>query len=70
MPKKFLQAGKIVGTHGVRGEMRAEVWCDSPEFLAKFKKLYTDKDGNGVVNVRSRAHGNICLVKADGIDSI
>ncbi|MBO5912022.1 MAG: 16S rRNA processing protein RimM [Clostridia bacterium] len=70
MPQKYLQAGKVVGTHGIRGEMRVEVWCDSPEFLAKFKKLYTDKDGNGVLLVKSRAHGNICLVKAEGIDSI
>ena len=22
MPKKFLEAGKIVGTHGVRGDLR------------------------------------------------
>ncbi len=70
MPDKFLQTGKVVGTHGIRGEMRVEVWCDSPEFLAKFKKLYTDKDGCGILTVKSRAHGNICLVKADGIDSI
>ncbi len=70
MPQKFLQAGKIVGTHGVRGEMRVEVWCDSPEFLAKFKKLYTDENGNSVLNVKSRAHKNICLIKADGIDTI
>ena len=70
MPQKFLRAGKVVGTHGIRGEMRVEVWCDSPEFLAKFKKLYMDKDGNGEFCVKSRAHGNICLVKADGIDSI
>ncbi len=70
MPQKYLQAGKVVGTHGIRGEMRVEVWCDSPEFLAKFKKLYTDKDGNGSLTVKSRAHGNICLVKADGIDTI
>ena len=70
MLNKYLQAGKVVGTHGIRGEMRVEVWCDSPEFLAKFKKLYTDKGGNGVFKVKSRAHGNICLVKADGVDSI
>ncbi len=70
MINKYLQAGKVVGTHGIRGEMRVEVWCDSPEFLAKFEKLYTDKDGNRVLLVKSRAHGNICLVKADGIDSI
>ena len=33
MKKQFLEAGRIVGTHGVRGEMRVEPWCDSAEFL-------------------------------------
>lgn len=70
MPKKYLQAGKVVGTHGVRGEMRVQPWCDGPEFLSSFKKVYTDKDGNCKLTVKIRAHGNICLIKADGIDSI
>ena len=30
MPKKFLEAGKIVGTHGVRGDLKVQSWCDSP----------------------------------------
>ena len=33
MKKQFLEAGRIVGTHGVRGEMRVEPWCDSADFL-------------------------------------
>ena len=38
--KKYLEAGKIVGTHGIRGEVRVDPWCDSPAFLAQFKTLY------------------------------
>jgi 16S rRNA processing protein RimM len=70
MPEKFLKVGQIVGTHGVRGEMRVQPWCDSPQFLAGFKKLYTNKDLDNKLKVKSRAHGNICLVKAEGVDSI
>ena len=33
MKKQFLDSGKIVGTHGIKGEVRIEPWCDSPEFL-------------------------------------
>lgn len=40
--KQFLEAGRIVGTHGVRGEMRVEPWCDSADFLKKVKTLYFD----------------------------
>lgn len=70
MPLKFLQAGKIVGTHGIRGEMRVQPWCDSSEFLAGFKRLFLDENGEREFKVKSRPHGNLCLVKAEGIDSI
>ena len=37
MLKQFLEAGKVVGMHGVRGEMRFDVWCDGADFLKKIK---------------------------------
>ncbi len=69
MKKEFLEGGKIVGTHGVRGEMRVECWCDTPQFLAKFKTLYFD-GGAQKVKVQSRAHKNMVLTKMPGIDTI
>ena len=40
MLQQYLEGGKIVGTHGVRGELRVEPWCDSPAFLKQFKTFY------------------------------
>ena len=40
MRKQFLEAGRVVGTHGVKGELRVEPWCDSAAFLAKIHTLY------------------------------
>ena len=40
MKKEFLEVGEIVGTHGVRGEVKLRAWADSPEFLRRFKTLY------------------------------
>ena len=31
--QKYLEAGKVVTTHGVRGEMKLELWCDGVAFL-------------------------------------
>ena len=42
MPKQFLEAGKIVGTHGVRGDLKVQSWCDSPEVLCDFDTLVSD----------------------------
>ncbi len=69
MLKQYLEIGKIVGTHGVRGELRAECWCDSPQFFANFKKLYFD-GGKEALEVSSRPHKNIALVKIKGIDTV
>lgn len=71
MIKQFLEIGQIVSTHGIRGELRVQPWCDSPEFLKKFKTLYFDKDGKTAKKVLScRPHGNIVIVALEGIDSI
>lgn len=35
-----IEAGKIVNTHGVRGDVKIEVWLDSPEFLKTFKRVF------------------------------
>ncbi len=38
--QKYLECGKIVSTHGVRGTVRLESYCNTPETLAKLRKLY------------------------------
>ena len=70
MKKQFLDSGKIVGTHGIKGEVRIEPWCDSPEFLCAFKTLWLDERGENAIKVRSRPHKNIVLCKIEGVESI
>lgn len=71
MLKEFLELGQIVGTHGVRGEMRLNPWCDSPEFAKKFKTVYFDKNGQTSVKVLScRPHGNVALIVLEGTNSV
>ena len=70
MKKQYLDSGKIVGTHGIKGEVRIEPWCDSPAFLSAFKKLYLDENGTSFIEVKSRPHKNITLAKIKGVDAI
>ena len=37
--KDYLECGKIVSTHGVHGEVKAEVWMDAPEEMTALKTL-------------------------------
>ena len=71
MPQKpYLEAGQIVGTHGVRGEVRVQPWCDSPQQFATFKKLYWDKEGKQAVKLRARPHKNVALALLEGVDTV
>ena len=71
MIKEFLEIGEIVGTHGVRGEIRFNPWCDSPEFVTKFKTLYFDSNEGCAVQIKAaRPHGNIVLLTIKDIDSV
>ncbi len=71
MPQKpYLEAGQIVGTHGVRGEVRVQPWCDSPQQFAGFKKLYWDAAGKQAVKVKGRPHKNIALVVLEGVTTV
>ncbi len=38
--KQFIEIGKIINTHGVKGALKIEPWCDSPSVLAKMKRIY------------------------------
>ena len=44
LEKQLLQAGQLVSTHGVQGEVKILPWADGPEFLLDF-----DTDRKSVV---------------------
>lgn len=68
---KYLELGKIVSTHGVRGELRVQAWCDSYEFFSAFKKVYVGKREMAEYNVvNSRPHGNVMLLTLEGVNTL
>ena len=66
MKHQFLEAGRIVRTHGVRGELVLECWADSPEFVAGVKHLYFDGGKTDAGVVSSRVHKGRLLLKLRG----
>ena len=68
MKNRFLDAGEIVNTHGVQGELKVVPWCDSPAFLCQFKTLYLD---GAPVAVRSaRVHKTNVLLTLEGVSDV
>lgn len=69
--KPFLEAGKIVGAHGLRGELRIQSWCKDQDAFCRLKTLYWDGAGEKEVKVlKSRPHKNVVLTELAGVDSV
>lgn len=71
MIKNYLEIGQIVSTHGIRGEVRINPWCNGPEFIKKFKTLYKNANGTDSFKVTScRPHKNVAIAKFEGVDTV
>lgn len=68
--KKFLEAGKIVGTHGLNGSLKVQPWCDSAETLCSLKELYFDEGKQKVDVLSSRENKGNVIMNINGIDTI
>lgn len=68
MKEQLLEAGEVVNTHGVRGEVKINPWADSPEFLMNFDVLYLDEVPYTVESCR--VHKSMVLAKLAGVDGV
>ncbi len=63
--KEFLEAGKIINTFGVRGELKVQPWSDTVDFLKQFDTIYINNRPVKVVNVR--VHQRNVLLTLEGV---
>lgn len=70
MQKEFLEAGKIVNVHALKGEVKVMPWCDSAEFLCEFERLFLDGGDTELEIERARIFKNTVIMKFSGIDTI
>jgi 16S rRNA processing protein rimM len=68
MKLPYIEAGEIVTTHGVRGEIKVLSWLDSPEMLCEFDRCRIS--GREYVMDSVRVQKTCNLVKLRGIDTM
>lgn len=68
MKNELLQAGKIINTHALKGDIRIYPYCDSAEFICEVKTLYVDNQSYKVT--AARVHKGQALVHLKGIERI
>ena len=67
--KALIEAGRIVNTHGVQGEVKIEVWLDSPQFFKSFKRLVLDS-GEELKVLGARTHKGFVIAHLEGVDDV
>ena len=68
MKLPYIEAGEIVTTHGVRGEVKVLSWLDSPEMLCEFDRCRISGREYVMESVRMQKTCN--LVKLRGVDTM
>lgn len=68
--KDYLEIGKIVTVHGLRGDVKVQPWCDSPEFLCAFPVLYLGKEKKEVEVIDARVQKNMAVLRLGGYETV
>ena len=68
MKLQFIEAGEIVTTHGVKGEVKVMPWVDGPEILCEFDRCRIAGKEYEIVSCRIQKSCN--LVKLSGVDTM
>ena len=67
--KALIEAGRIVNTHGVQGEVKIEVWLDSPQFFKSFKRLVLD-GGEELKVLGAKTHKGFVIARLEGVEDV
>ena len=68
MRLQFIEAGEIVTTHGVKGEVKVLPWVDAPDILCEFDRCRIDGVEYTIESCRIQKTCN--LVKLSGVDTM
>lgn len=67
VPDGYLAVGKIVGVHGLRGELKVELYTDFPERFEEGITLWAGRGGNSALQAvtvsGARPHKNLMLLR-------
>lgn len=69
----FLECGTVINTHGVRGGMKIDSLCDTPDILASLSRVFLPDGNGGFTEVKIRSASvmkRFVIMTLAGIDDI
>ena len=64
----FIEAGRIVNTHGVAGEVKIEVWLDSPQLLRRCGRVFLDGQEKKLLS--GKVQKSFLIAKLEGVEDL
>ncbi|MDR2817171.1 MAG: ribosome maturation factor RimM [Oscillospiraceae bacterium] len=64
---EHIEVGKIMGLHGLKGDIKIYPWCDDPAQILDAKELYVDGVRQDFFD--RREHKRVVLTKIEGINT-
>ena len=68
MKLQFVEAGEIVNTHGIKGEIKVLPWMDGPEDLCEFDRCRIARKDYEIE--LARVQKTCTLIKLKGVDTV
>ena len=68
MKQPYIEAGRITNTHGVRGELKLEVWLDRPEDLKHYPRIFIGGVERKLLSVRP--HLRFVIAQLEGVENL
>jgi 16S rRNA processing protein RimM len=68
---RWVPVGRVLSTHGIRGEVRFHYYNEVKEEFLRYASLYAEKDGT-IIEIRPasvRSHKNLFLIRFKGLKS-
>ena len=70
--KRYIECGKIINTHGCRGGVKAESWCNSEDDLAELSRIFLISGGSYVEHKvkKSSVFKQFVIFELEGVDDM
>jgi len=65
--KKYIHIGRIIGAHGIAGEIKMETYTNSPDFIARFPRIIINGKEHRLNSMRR--HKNLALITIEDYNS-
>ena len=68
MKQAYIEAGRITNTHGVRGEVKIEVWLDTAEDLQHYRRVFIDGQERKLLSARPQ--NRFAIARLEGVENV